>query len=218
MNNLLIHGVERGGLLAVLVLVALGSSGIPISNELVVTFAGALSGSGHLPLISVIVVATAGNTVGALVPFLLAKRYGERLMTGPGKHVGLRKKHVTKTRKLVNRWGAWGVLLAKMVPAVRTYISFPLGLSRMEAGQFSVLTIVAGIPWNAALAFAGYLLGKHWDRITHVMGPLTAPVVLAVAVAFALWGFRRQLRPLFSSVQGLRPARGGRRPRRKPAG
>src|SRR5205823_10098666 len=82
------------------------------------------------------------------------------------------------------RWGLPAVLIGRVLPVIRTYISFPAGLARINLTWFSVLTFVGALPWVAALALVGYLLGKNYERIS---GPIQlAAIVVAVVVAIVV--------------------------------
>ena len=66
---------------------------------------------------------------------------------------------------------------------IRTYISFPAGLSRITVVPFTIATIVGAIPWNLALAFAGYKLGQNYERVANALGPFTIPLAILVLIA-----------------------------------
>jgi membrane protein DedA with SNARE-associated domain len=182
--------VDSYGVLAVLVLMTLESCGVPFPSEVVMPFGGALAASGHLSLAGVIVAGAVGNLVGSLVAYLLAARFGEAVVLGPGRWIGLSRRHLTLAGRWFDRYGLLAVFLGRLLPAVRTYISFPAGLARVDLARFSILTFVGALPWCAALAAAGYALGSSYDRIS---GPIDkVAIVLGVGLlgAVALWLYR----------------------------
>ena len=77
-----------------------------------------------------------------------------------------------------------------MLPAVRTYISFPAGLARVDLLKFSVLTFVGALPWCAALALVGYVLGKNYDRISGPIERIAIAVAALLAIVVIAWYFR----------------------------
>jgi membrane protein DedA with SNARE-associated domain len=194
LSPFLITLIEQGGLLATVVLMALESAGFPISSEIVVPVGGALAATGHLPLAGVIAAATLGNLIGSLAAFVLVKRYGLAFINGPGRRLGLTKGHIALAYRLFDRWGGPTVFIGRLLPVVRTYISFPAGLSRMRIVRFSVLTVLGAIPWNAALAYAGYLLGQRWEQVARALSPFTIPAAaLVLLLLAAAWYFGRRL-------------------------
>jgi len=189
----LVHLVQNWGLAAILVTMSAESAGIPISSEVVVPLGGALAGAGKLPFLAVVAAASLGNLVGSLVAFWLTKRYGERLLLGPGRWVGINRGHVLLANRFFNRYGVLAVFLGRLLPVIRTYISFPAGLSEIRTGVFVAATLAGAIPWNLALAYAGFVLGRHYEDIGRYLGRFTIPVALVVVliVAIAYWWGRR---------------------------
>ena len=125
----------------------------------------------------------------AVSGFLLAnRRYGEALILGPGRRVGLPAGHLRLANRFFERWGLFAVFLGRLLPVIRTYISFPAGLSRITVVPFTLATIAGAIPWNLALAFAGFKLGQNYERVAGAIGPFTLPlailVLLAIIVAY----------------------------------
>jgi membrane protein DedA with SNARE-associated domain len=186
MSSLLVRLVASGGILAIFVTMAAESAGIPISSEVVVPLGGALAGQGRLPFAGVVVAATLGNLVGSLVAFWLARRYGRALVLGPGRRVGLSEGHLRIAERFFERFGGLAVFVGRLLPVVRTYISFPAGLSRMRLAPFLVLTLAGSIPWNLGLAYAGFRLGRDYQEIEHTLGVLTIPLALVVLALLVL--------------------------------
>lgn len=193
MTGWLTHLVETWGLLAIFVTMAGESAGLPISSEIVVPLGGALAAAGKLSFAGVVAAASLGNLAGSLVAFWVTKRYGERILLGPGRRVGIRPGHVLLANRFFNRYGVWAVFLGRLLPVIRTYISFPAGLSNIRLWTFILATLAGAIPWNLALAFAGLKLGQHYGDIGRLLGPLTIPlaIVLLVVVALVYWLGRR---------------------------
>ncbi len=193
MTKWLIGLVASGGLLAIFVTMAAESAGIPISSEIVVPLGGALAAQGKLSFIGVVAAATIGNLVGSVVAYLLTRRYGERLILGPGRRVGLNRGHLRLANRFFNRFGVWAVFLGRLLPVIRTYISFPAGLSQVRLGTFCIATLLGALPWNLGLAYGGYKLGQHYDLIETYLRPFVVPLAIAVVlvVAAAYWFGRR---------------------------
>ncbi len=160
LTNWLISLVGAYGLLAIFVTMAGESAGLPISSEIVVPLGGALASQGKLSFVAVVAVSSLANLAGSLVAYLLTRRYGERvILSRAGKWMGLSRGHLTLANRFFGRYGVWAVFLGRLLPIVRTYISFPAGLSKVKLPTFITATLLGAIPWNFALAYAGYKLG-----------------------------------------------------------
>src|SRR2546428_10300054 len=178
--------VASYGLLGVFVLMVGESCGLPLPSEVIMPTAGLLAATGHMQggLIAAIVAGALANLVGSLVAYVLAARFGEPLLLGPGRYVGIRRHHLEMADGWFRRWGLLAVFIRRVLPVIRTYISFPAGLARIDLLKFSALTLIGALPWCAMLALVGYELGRNYDRIS---GPIEkGAVVLAVMVAIVV--------------------------------
>jgi membrane protein DedA with SNARE-associated domain len=193
-TSFITHWVTSGGIVLVFLLMAAESCGVPFPSELIMPFAGFLAAQGHINLAGAILAGTLGNVAGSLVAYGLAARFGRPLLLGPGRFLGISESHLD----LADRWfahhGLTAVLVGRVLPVVRTYISFPAGLARVELVRFTLLTFIGALPWCIALAAGGYAIGANYDKIS---GPIQdvalvlAVVVVAVVVAWFVRGRRR---------------------------
>jgi membrane protein DedA with SNARE-associated domain len=186
MSHFLIQLITAGGLVAIFLTMAAESAGIPISSEIVVPLGGALASQGKLSFIGVVIAASAGNLLGSLIAYLLVRRYGETLILGPGRKVGLTAGHLRLAKRFFERWGLFAVFAGRLLPIIRTYISFPAGLSQIRLLPFTLATVLGAIPWNLALAYAGYKLGQNYERVSGILGPFTVPIAIMVVVLVVL--------------------------------
>lgn len=182
--------VASYGLLAVFLLMVFESCGFPFPSEVIMPTSGLLAAGGHLNLIAAIVVGALANLVGSLIAYGLAARFGEPLLLGPGRYIGIRRHHLEMADGWFQRWGLLAVLIGRVLPVVRTYISFPAGLARVDLARFSVLTFVGALPWCAALALVGFVLGKNYDRVSKPIEYTAIVVALIVAAIVVIWYLR----------------------------
>lgn len=192
-SHFLIQLVTSGGLVMIFVLMAGESAGLPISSEIVVPLGGYLAAQHHLDFTAVVAASSLGNLAGSLVAYWLTRRYGEPFVLGPGRRIGLHAGHLKLANRFFDRFGLAAVFVGRLLPIVRTYISFPAGVTRIRTVPFILATILGAIPWNLGLAYAGLKLGQNYEHIARVMGPfsiLLAIVVVAVVVALYFLGKR----------------------------
>lgn len=182
--------VASYGVWAVLILMAVESCGVPFPSEVIMPTAGLLAATGHLNLAEAILAGALGNLAGSLVAFGLAAQFGKPLLLGPGRYIGISPHHLDIADGWFQRWGLWAVLIARVLPVVRTYISFPAGLARVRLGPFSILTFVGALPWCAALALVGYTLGKNYERVSGPIQLLAIVIAALVAIVVVAWWWR----------------------------
>jgi membrane protein DedA with SNARE-associated domain len=187
--------VATYGLFAIFATMAAESAGIPISSEIVVPLGGALAAQGKLNFVLVVAVSSLANLAGSLVAFYLTRRYGEQVVLSRfGRWLGLSRGHLRLAHRFFGRFGLWAVFLGRLLPVVRTYISFPAGLSRIGGVRFTLATVAGAIPWNFALAYAGFKLGQHYEEVATALGPFAIPIAIAVVIALGVaWWFGRKL-------------------------
>ena len=199
MTSSLVSAVEHHGLIAVFLLMALESCGIPIPSELIMPVAGgvaagAFGGAVALDPVSAVLAGALGNLAGSLAAYGLAARLGEAALLGPGRYVGLSRAHVELADRLFARRGLLLVFLGRMMPVVRTYISFPAGMARVEPIRFSLLTFAGALPWCAALTWAGYEVGRDYDRVDGPVSKAAIVVAVLVVLGLAAWVVRGRTR------------------------
>jgi membrane protein DedA with SNARE-associated domain len=205
--------ITNYGYLAIFVLMLAESACIPVPSELIMTFGGALAAGAvpgtQLNLIGVILAGTAGNVAGSYIAWA-AGRYGaepalRRLAQGRwGRRIGIREHDIDRGIAWFDRHGSKAVLIGRVLPVVRTFISLPAGIAEMPALRFGVYTTIGCIPWTTALAVAGYAVGKNWESIVNALhGPtyIIAAVVL-IALVILAWRYVRSRRPEDGSATG----------------
>jgi membrane protein DedA with SNARE-associated domain len=183
------------GYLGVALWVAIESVIIPIPSELVLPFAGFLVGEGRVlePLtgqpwnvVLVTVFGTLGATVGALIAYAIGALGGRPLIERWGRVIGITTADLDRADEFFARHGDAAAFFGRLLPVVRSLVSFAAGVARMPLGRFIVFTILGSLPWTLLLVVAGVVLGARWDDIGPILKQFEY-AVLAVLVAIALW-------------------------------
>jgi membrane protein DedA with SNARE-associated domain len=193
-TNFITHWITTGGIVLVFVLMAAESCGIPFPSEVIMPFAGFFAAQGHISLTGSIIAGTLGNVAGSLVAYGLAARFGRPLLLGPGRRIGIRATHLDLADRWFQRHGLTAVLVGRVLPVVRTYVSFPAGLARVDLLRFTLLTAIGALPWCIALAAVGYAIGANYDRVSGPIGTaaiVIALIVVAIVIAWFVRGRRR---------------------------
>jgi membrane protein DedA with SNARE-associated domain len=185
------------GLLAIFVTMALESACIPIPSEIVVPFGGFMAAQGEFPLWAVVVVATLANLVGSGIAYALGRYGGRAFFLRYGRYVFVSAHHLDKAEEWFDRRGEITVFLTRMMPGVRTFISVPAGIARMDLGKFFLYSFLGALPWNLALALLGYAFGENWDRLQALFGEFNRVFYVLLAlffVAVGAWWWRKSRR------------------------
>jgi membrane protein DedA with SNARE-associated domain len=138
----------------------------------------------------VVVVATIGNTLGSLVGYAIGAYGGRPFLERWGRYLLIRPHEIELAERFFQRYGSATAFFSRLLPVVRTFISFPAGVARMPIGRFIVFSTAGALPWSMALVFAGQQLGARWVEIRHALQPfdlLIAVIVVLAVVAFVWW-------------------------------
>ncbi len=185
--------VERLGYVGLLLMVALENVFPPIPSEIILPLAGFNVFEGNFSFPLVLLFATLGSVVGAVVLYGIGTWFGEErlraIVRAHGGKLFLKEADIDNAGAWFRRYGPLAVFLCRMVPIVRSLISIPAGVERMALGPFVLLTAAGSLLWNAALVGAGWALGTQWHRVEEVISTFQYVVIAAGAllVAWFLW-------------------------------
>lgn len=169
----------------------------PLPSEMIMPLAGYLAALDEMSFVLALALGSLGALVGTLGWFWAGRRMGaealEAWLERRGLWIGLQPRDVARAERWFERHGGVTVFFARLIPGVRTVISIPAGLSDMSFWPFLAYTVGGILAWNAALAYAGYFLGIHFDQVDDWIGPVVWLIVGAAAVLYvsrvgrALW-------------------------------
>ncbi|MGB7902382.1 MAG: DedA family protein, partial [Halobacteriota archaeon] len=125
-------------------------------------FAGFVVWKGELTLVGVALVGTAGCLAGSLVAYSVGAYGGLPFLERYGKYLLIRRSELDRAHAWFGRYGETTVFISRLLPIVRTFISLPAGVARMDVKKFSLYTVLGSLPWCFGLAYVGVLLGPHW--------------------------------------------------------
>ena len=161
--------ISSYGVLAVFILMTLESALIPIPSEITMPFAGFLAGRGILDFWLVVFIGAFGNLTGSLLAYWLGFAKGEEWVRFAirkwGKWFLLREEEFDRSKVWFKKYGQGITFASRLLPIVRTFISLPAGIARMNLTYFSILTFVGSFIWSAFLAWLGLKLGQNWLSI-----------------------------------------------------
>ena len=184
------------GYAGVFLAMTIESAMIPLPSELILPFAGFLvSDPTQLEPITgqpwsfwiVVVVATAGNTVGSIIAYAIGAWGGRPFLERYGRYILIRPHEIELADRFFARWGSQTVFIGRLLPIVRTFISFPAGVARMPLGKFILFSTLGALPWSILLAYAGVVLGENWVDIRHALQPFDLAIAVAIVLAVLLF-------------------------------
>jgi membrane protein DedA with SNARE-associated domain len=191
--NAAVNVVDSLGLLGVFVLMVLESACIPVPSEATMLFAGFNVADGSFPLWATVFAGVAGNLVGSWIAYAVGYYGRIDLLEKHGKKLHIKKSHLEWTDRFFARHGDITVLVSRMLPIVRTFISLPAGVAKMPFWRFTVLTTIGCIPWVLMLTLVGKAAGDNWedwkDKLHYV--DYTVAVLIVVGIVYLVVKWRR---------------------------
>lgn len=195
MVNWITEFMEQYGYIGIMLMITLENVFPPIPSEVVLTFGGFMTTYSDLTVIGVILAATIGSLLGAVILFgigrilnverleLIVDRYGHLLR--------VKKEDIRRADAWFDKYGYWTVLFCRMIPLIRSLISIPAGMSGMNFWVFLVFTTIGTLIWNVILVSLGSAVGESWEEIVAFMDVYAnfayALIALGVLIVLALF-------------------------------
>ena len=175
-------------------LMAIESACIPIPSEIIMPLAGwmLVKAAGESAWFNLAAGAfgAVGCVIGSVIAYWVGMRGGRPFLNRYGRYILIGADDLERADRWFARNGDWAIFITRLLPVVRTFISFPAGIARMRFIRFIIYTFVGSFIWCAALAFAGYLLGEHWEQIRQVMRPFDPFIAGVIVLAIAYYVYR----------------------------
>ena len=188
----IISVISAAGYGGVMLLMAIESACIPLPSEIIMPFSGYLVYTGRFSLLAVATWGAIGCNLGSVVAYEIGYFGGRPLVERYGRYIFLSQRELTIADRFFERRGAIAVLIARLLPVVRTFIALPAGIARMPRLKFHIYTFVGSWPWCFMLAYIGMRLGEQVGHRPTAEDVVPSPrrVILAViadAVVYFVW-------------------------------
>ena len=185
--------IESSGVSGVFFLMLAESAAIPIPSEIIMPFSGFLVFEGKFTFLSIFWAGVLGNVVGSIILYYVGYFGGRPFLEKYGKFFLLTQEDFQKTEVWFKKYGTSAVLLSRMIPGVRTFISFVPGVAKMNVFKFTVYTFFGCIPWVYALTYTGVVAGENWD-ILHPYFQKAEWVIVALVFLGIYWFVKKHLK------------------------
>ena len=201
------------GVVAVLVLMFIDAV-FPAASELVMVYAGALAsgalthrvdvfgwhGTGFSAFLAVVLAGVIGYQLGAILGWWIGDRGGRPFLERRGRWFHLTPAKLDRAERWFERWDAWAVLVGRITPVARSFVSIPAGVFESPFARYNVLTLVGNTIWCVVLAGAGWALGSNWTTLHHDFRYVEVAVVVGIVAFVAYWMVRRRRAATISSA------------------
>ncbi|CAM3434978.1 DedA family protein [Paenibacillus lupini] len=191
-SNIGVQLVDAIGLYGIFIGMLLESACIPIPSEVIMLSGGLAAASGSMSWREVAIAGVLGNVAGSVMAYYVGVLGGRKLLNRYGKYVLFRSSHLDQAERWFERYGKGSVFFTRNLPFIRTFISLPAGIAKMKFSTFIIYTFLGCIPWNMALAYAGYKWGESADRLESYMHPISYAIAVLLVGLLVYWLFRKK--------------------------
>ena len=173
---------------------AIESACIPFPSELIMPLSGwMLIKEKSLPVTFTLAAGAygaLGNTIGSIIAYYVGMWAGRPLLNKYGRYILLSQHDLDIADRWFSRSGSWTVFVSRILPVIRTYISLPAGIAKMNIVKFTIYTFTGSFIWSTGLAYGGYMMGEHWEQLRDAMRPFDPVIIAFVLILIALYIYR----------------------------
>ncbi len=190
--SFIIGGISMLGYSGVALMMAIESMCIPLPSEIIMPFSGYLVSQGQFTLIGIAIAGSIGSVIGSVLAYWVGVWGGRSFIEKYGKYILISQHDLNIADRFFTKYGASAVFFSRMLPVVRTFISLPAGISKMNFKKFVIYTFIGSLPWCYGLGYLGEKLGDHWNTLGVYFHKFDA-IIGVVILASIIWFVRRHI-------------------------
>lgn len=191
MHTAILEVLDKFGYFGMALLIAIENIFPPIPSEVILTFGGFATTISHITIVGAIIASTIGSVIGAIILYgfgrILNEDKIEKVSRNKiGKIIGIKKENIEKSFKWFNSKGKYAVFLGRFIPIIRSLVSIPAGMAKMNMLPFLVLTTVGSAIWNTILIILGKIAGSSWHKIAGYVGTFSDAILICSLIIFLI--------------------------------
>ncbi len=188
--NFVVKVIDILGYPGVFLLMLVESCGIPMPSEVIMPFSGFLVADGKMNFWAVVFLGAFGNLIGSLLAYWIGMKGGRPFIEKYGKFILISKHDLDLADSWFKRFGQWTVFFGRLLPVIRTYISFPAGIAEMNIAKFSFFTFIGAFPWCVLFTWLGVKMGNNWELIREKLHNFDMAILILVILCIVLYVYR----------------------------
>ncbi len=165
LSHFVINTISSMGYLGIVLLMGIESANIPLPSEVIMPFSGFLVYEGRFSLWGISLAGGLGCMLGSWLSYWVGAKGGRPLIEKWGKYILISHHDLDIADRWFKRWGMAAAFFGRLLPVIRTFISFPAGISKVNFWKFSIYTFVGSVIWSYFLGWIGFKLGENWDSL-----------------------------------------------------
>lgn len=194
LGQFIVQLISGMGYFGVFLAMAIESACIPLPSEIILPFTGYMVYMGQFELWPATLAATLGNLFGGLVAYYVGLWGGRPFIKRYGHYILIKERELNWTERLFKRHGEATVLVGRLLPIVRTFISLPAGIAKMNPFKMAVYTVIGALPWCMLLILVGEKLGANWNTLKPLFHRMDVLVGIIILAGIGYWLLHRKPR------------------------
>lgn len=189
LSRFIINTISAFGYTGIVITMAIESACIPLPSEIIMPFSGYLVTTGQFTILGVTLAGAVGNVVGSIIAYYAGIWGGRPFVEKYGRYVLVSHKDLDLADRWFARYGEAAVFFSRMLPVIRTFISLPAGVAKMNFPRFVIFTFLGALPWCYLLAYIGVKMGQEWEHLRDYFHQFDIMIglFLALALGYFLW-------------------------------
>ncbi|MDD6223739.1 MAG: DedA family protein [bacterium] len=160
---------------------------IIIPSELILATGGILASQGVFSFWGSFIMGLLGSVFCAIVIYFMGRAGGRPFVEKYGKYFFMKKEDIEKADVWFRQYGLLAAFIGRNFPIIRTFISLPLGMTKVNFVKFLIYTTLGSIPWTFAFVYVGYVLGNNWTILSDYTSRLKTPILILTAILLIKW-------------------------------
>ncbi|PIR02087.1 MAG: alkaline phosphatase [Candidatus Nealsonbacteria bacterium CG_4_9_14_0_2_um_filter_37_38] len=190
-SSFIINTISTLGYPGIVILMTLESACIPIPSEIIMPFSGYLVYLGEFSLWLVVIVGTIGNLIGSIISYFIGFYGGRPLIEKYGKYILISGQDLDQAERWFKKYGGESIFFSRILPVIRTFISFPAGIAKMPFWKFSFYTFAGSLPWSFFLTYAGILTGENWSKLEIYFKKFDWLIIILIISGISWWIYKK---------------------------
>jgi len=189
-SSFIINTISVLGYGGIVLLMAIESACIPLPSEVIMPFSGFLVFDGRFNLWLIALTGAVGCVLGSIIAYWVGAYGGRPLIERYGKYILISHHDLDLADRWFKKYGDWAIFFSRLLPVVRTYISFPAGIARMNFGRFVLYTFLGSFPWCLGLGYVGLKMGERWDSLKSYFHGADYIIAALIVIGIVWWIWR----------------------------
>lgn len=181
-NTFILNTINKFGYFGIFLLITIENLFPPIPSEIILTFSGFIAKEAHLNLFLIIMSSTLGSVVGAIILYYLGYFLNDKIIS----ILKLNKNNTSKTMNEFNKSGKKSVFFGRLAPIIRSLISIPAGIAKMNIVEFTILTTLGSLIWNTILILLGNMIGENYIIVSEIIKDYYKPLIVIFIIIYVI--------------------------------